>query len=451
MIEALLSQAAEAVQGRLEGTDGLFRGVSTDTRELLEGSLFVALKGTRFDGHDFIGRAWEAGANGLMVKEGTKVPRGASAIVVPDTLSALGRLAAWYRDSLQGKVVAVTGSIGKSTTRRLLASMLPGIVHEAPSSFNNSVGVPLTLLSAPRNAGYVLCEAGINHPGEMAVLAGIIRPDAAVLTTIAPVHLKALGSLENVAREKAVLLNSVREGGLVVHGSHRGLLNAHMRPDTGKSGTGRAGPDEFSISVRLIEVTAEGLGRYEIALEERTREVSPPIPPGGGEELLSIALETALRLGAGPWEALEALQERFRPLPGRWEVHRIGSRLAVNDAMNSNPDAAERALGALMKIPAPAHAALLGDMLELGPEGEFMHEQTGRRAAEYGLNVLLATGKMADSYLKGFEAAGGGTALLAGDPLGTGLEDIIERNLPDGGVLLVKASHSLGLYRLFEG
>lgn len=447
MIEALLSQAAEAVGGRLVGGDGRFRGVFTDTRKPLSGGLFAALKGERFDGHDFLTEAQRAGAIGVLVREGTETPAGIASIAVDDTLKALGDLAAWYRNSLQDKVIAITGSMGKSTTRRLIASMLPGLVHEAPSSYNNLIGVPLTLLSAPIDAAYVLCEAGINHPGEMERLAQIIQPDVSILTNIASAHLEGLGSLEEAAREKAALLRSTKKDGLIVHGFEGGLVTLWIED----LGVERVGPDDALARVSLLEIDENASGRFRIEGPGGEFEVILPLSPCAGKELLGIALDTVLRLGVGTGEAVAALRERFRPLPGRWSTYRIGKHLAINDAMNANPEATERALEALRLVPVKPKAALLGDMLELGPESRQFHKQVGGAAASAGLDVLLATGEMADSYMRGYREAGGGMAARLEAPVEMGLRAILTRFLPDGGVLLVKASHALALDRLFAG
>lgn len=479
MLEGRLTEAAAAVSGRLAGSDARFRGVFTDSRQPVPGGLFVALLGQRHDGHQFVAAALAAGAAGAVVSEPAALPAGATGIVVADTLLALGRLAAWHRKSFTGKVIAITGSVGKSTTRRLLASMLPLPVHEAPASYNNRVGVPLTLLSAPA-AGYIVCEAGISVPGEMALLADILEPDVAVLTALGPAHLEGLGSIEAAASEKSQLLRRVRPGGLVVHGieENKGTRKKGYKKTVDEGGllarylsdvaAEVVVPACFRTAVTLGAVGPEAEACFRIAARGREYEVCVPLCPTAGVELLRLSLEVAMRLGVDLADALAGLNGRFRPLPGRWNVQRLGRYVAINDAMNANPLSMSKSLSALALVPLSPRAALLGDMLELGDASERYHSEIGRLCARVGVDVLLCTGRFADIYIRAYREAGGkkaervelpeqsfdhgirGQAGLAPVRNYRRLARLLDEYLPAGGVLLVKASHALGLERLFE-
>ncbi|MCC7407104.1 MAG: UDP-N-acetylmuramoyl-tripeptide--D-alanyl-D-alanine ligase [Phycisphaeraceae bacterium] len=442
------------------GAAAVLRGVSIDSRTLSVGQVFVAIKGERVDGHDYLDAAAKAGAGLLIVSEsfGGRVPQGTPALEVVDTVEALGQLGATWREVLRRagvKVIAVTGSSGKTTTRHLIHTVLSSRWRgtQSPKSFNNHLGVPLTLLGASAGDDFVVAEVGMNHPGEIAPLAGMLRPDVGVITHIGSAHVGQMGSREAIAREKRCLYAGLCEGGVAVV----------------------PGDDEFRevleeaapAGVRVLRFGASEGSDLRLVGEVRTGEDGIAFEMGGVTVRLPM-------LGAhNAWNALAAAAV------GRWMgmsdaeiavalrgVSAVAMRLAVqrfgrgrgevvviNDAYNANPESMRAALGALASHPVREggrRVAILGDMLELGEFGPEAHREVGRflRQQQEKIHVVGLIGKLS-MFTAQELAREWPPERMSAWPGWEGLEPATVAGLVwPGDVVLLKASRGMALERL---
>ncbi len=384
--------------------------VCTDTRRLEAGDLFFALSGERFDGHDFLPEAARRGA-AAVVAERRRVPAewsGCPIIAVENTRIALGRLASRYRDDFTLPLVAVGGSNGKTTTKELVASVLRQRLSTlwSEASFNNDVGVPLTLLRLEKSHQAAVVEAGTNHPGELAVLLKMIRPNYGVITCIGREHLEFFGDLAGVAREEGWLAELLpADGKLFVNGDDEwtGSLVERTRAAVVRVGLAAGNGwrarglrvDRKGVRFQVDGPNADLAGEYRIQLLGRHQVVNA---------LFAIAV--GAELGLNRAEVAQGLAE-CRPAKMRLELwERAGVRV-LDDAYNANADSVAAALRTLRDLPCKGRrVAVLGDMAELGSRSEAAHEEIGRMAAELGVGQLFAVGKMAPIVARGARGAG---------------------------------------------
>jgi UDP-N-acetylmuramoyl-tripeptide--D-alanyl-D-alanine ligase len=368
----------------LSATGGLLRapfaatGVSIDTRTLKPGELFVALIGETGDGHDHVAAALAGGAAGAMVH---RLPEGvgddAPLLQVADTLAGLRALAACARKRFAGRLVAVTGSVGKTTTKEMLRRICAahGRSWAAEASHNNQWGLPLTLARLPAEAAFCVAEIGMNHAGETAPLAALARPHVAVITAIAPVHIGHLGSIEAIADEKAALLDALEPGGTAVLPADSAQLDRLL------ARAGAAAVSLFGSGVRadtrLRESVADATGSL-LSIDCGGEAVRLRLAAPGAHMASNAlaALAAARALGIPPAGAAAAL-EGFAPGAGRGARRAIavtgGSALLLDESYNASPIAVRAALGVLALQPAARRVAVLGDMLELGGHGPAAH------------------------------------------------------------------------------
>ena len=391
-----------------------FSGATFDSRAVKPGMLFVALKGERADGHDYIPQAIAAGAAGII-----------------DGYDELDEAARQFRRGLSAKVVGVTGSAGKTTTKEILRAFLSqlGKTHATAGNFNNHIGLPLTILNAPRDTEYLILEMGTNHPGEIAHLCGIAEPDSGVISSIGTAHLEFFGTQAGIAREKGVLLQSVRDFGVVASDCAqmdilRGLCARELV---------EADPRPFWLAEPMATI----------------------LP---GEHNLSnaaVAYALAERYGLSREGALKALGNVS--IPGqRWLVSEIGGVTYVNDAYNANPTSMAVSLKTFhdMKC-AGSRIAVLGDMFELGPASADLHAEIGRLAGEMlsdgSLGALVSVGEQSCAWLAAAAEASAGEAaarsriVRAADAAET--KDAIRRIARPGDCVLLKASRGMALER----
>jgi len=395
-MRATIAEVASAVGGaslpRVFG-EAIVTGVSTDSRTVRAGELFVALRGESFDGHGYVGKAFAAGAAAALV---SRVPEGLSAdkplVLVSDTLAAYQALGGWWRDRMQATVVGVTGSNGKTTTKEMLALVLAGLGPTmcSEANFNNHVGVPQTLLRIAPEHRYAIVEMGVNHFGEMAPIARPSRPNVALITNIGDTHLEAFGSRDGVAREKAVMLDCLAEGGLaVLHADEewsRGIAARHP----GRKVT-------FGLS-RGADWRAVRIGRGYTHIRftvERTGD-AVWIPVIGRHQVsnaiaaIAVAAELGLRVAeaAGRLAALHAPKWRMEP-------RRAGGMTLLLDCYNANPVSMRGAVAELRWRRRGRRVAVLGDMLEVGGLCEAAHRELGRIVAAAGIEMLCTVGESA--------------------------------------------------------
>ncbi|HKO53555.1 MAG TPA: UDP-N-acetylmuramoyl-tripeptide--D-alanyl-D-alanine ligase [Polyangiaceae bacterium] len=454
-----LSQVATLCAGRVLGADAECVGVSTDTRADLRGQLFVALRGERFDGHDFAQQALERGAAGVLVER--ELPRLGAGVVVSSTLTALGCLAAAHRQRWAKRIVGVAGSAGKTTTRSAISALLselnPGAVHFASGNLNNLIGVPLVLLGLRPEHSIGVVEIGTNEPGEVRTLSTMAAPDLAVLTLIGIEHSEGLGDLDGIEREEGEIWSGLVAEGLAVANADDPRVQRTLQTinHTRSLSYGYA----EGANYRLRSRTASALGGSQLEIERRTSFAQDAIrleTPLLGE---AGAYATLAALAVGEWLGQAALEPArvSRALSAAGEPGRLtpielaDGTVVLDDSYNSNPASVKSSLATAREI-ARARAArlvlVIGEMRELGALAAEQHAEVGGWLAESGGALLVAVMGDAERFLEPAKRAGL-DAHFAADAE-QALELLLSRLQPKD-VVLVKASRGVGAERLVRG
>ena len=432
------------------GIDTMVTGVSIDSRTARPGDAFIAIRGERFDGHNFLSQAADAGCVTALVRRETKLPPELAkrfpggVIGVADTVRALGELALHQRKSISADVAAITGSNGKTTVKsmvhHILSSRLQGYV--SPKSYNNEIGVPLTLLETDGAEDYVICELGTNAPGEIANLGRICQPDIAVITSISPAHLEKLGSLERIASEKASIIGALRQRGLGIVWADNDLLDRSVRAYQRR--LVRFGASE-KAELRLTGYEAAPAGaRFEL----NGRLWVQLSVPGRHNALNALsAIAVAQRFGFDQ-DAAAAILESFEGVAMRMQRIDVGSIAIYNDAYNANPASMRAAGDVLADLPGRRRVMILGDMRELGETGPALHEHLGEDLAAKGIECIVGIGQLGQLIARGAARAGCG-ATESYDTLEQAAAGL-GRLLNEGDVVLLKGSRAMGLERLVE-
>ena len=439
---------AEATGGALSAPFAA-TGVSIDTRTLARGDLFVALVGEGRDGHAFVPEAVAKGASGVMAH--ADVGLSGPVLRVDDTLAGLARLGGFARARFtEGRVVAITGSVGKTTVKEMLRGALSsfGLTHAAVASYNNHWGVPLTLARLPRDARFCVAEIGMNHAGEILPLARLASPDVAVITTIARAHVGHLGSIEAIADEKASIMRGLRPGGIAVLPA-----DSEQLPRLRDAAQGIAmltfGADA-GADVRLLRADAEAGGSV-LHVSIVGRMVSLRLnAPGQHMAMNAVAtLAAVAALGLDPMLAIDAL-EAFQPLAGRGLTRKVavkgGSALLLDESYNGNGVSMRAALDVLRLQPATRRIAVLGDMLELGEEGPAEHAALAE-AVTRSADLLFTCGPLMRGLFDRVPAALRATHA----PDAAALAPIVAAALTGGDAVLVKGSQGSGMQRVIQG
>lgn len=425
-----------------------FAGVSTDSRTVRPGELYVALVGERFDGHAFVVAALEAGARGAVVSTGWEGGAAASSAPlyrVDDTLVALGWLAAHRRAALNVPVVGITGSSGKTSTKDFTRGALGAskVVHATTGNLNNRIGAPMTLLGTPEGSDVVVVEMGTNEPGEIGILTDIVRPDVGVITTVGESHLQGLGSIEGVLEEKLDLVRGTAREGTAVVGDTPPALPERARalhPRTRVAGwTERADADLRPVDV---EVDPSGGHRF----DWRGARVTLGVPGRHMVQNALLALAVAEILGVDPVAAAAGISG-VQPGWMRGQVERLGGLTLLLDCYNANPQSTRAALDLLeQQREQGRRVAVLGSMLELGDRSDALHQDVLRYALAKDLDVVIATGKFADAAPAVGVRDAHPALVVAGDPVAAypRLRELLEREA----VVLLKASRGVALERL---
>jgi UDP-N-acetylmuramoyl-tripeptide--D-alanyl-D-alanine ligase len=439
MIDLPASWVAEAAGGRLVGGDPSATGPKrtiVDARRVEPGFLFVGIPGARADGGDFAEQAVGNGAWGVMVaaEHAERIKdAGAQVIAVDDPLEALGSLARAWRRELGCRVIGVTGSTGKTSTKDILAALLrPHLsTHANTENLNTEIGLPMSVLAAGRGTEALVLEMAMRGEGQIAQLAAIAEPDVGVIVNVGPVHLELLGTVERVAAAKAELIRALRAGATCVVPAGEKLLEKHLRDDLETITFGEGGDvtlTSFDRGRALVHV-----GGHEVTLDLPFEE-----PHNLMNTLAAVAAATAL--GVTPRGAIDV---RFSSLRGEI-VDLPGDVTVVNDCYNANPMSMRAAIDHLAGTPAERRLAVLGEMAELGPEAERYHREIGERAEELGIDVLVTVGERASAYGHGFR--GETYAVSSPEEAGALLDEIAQ----PGDRILVKGSRSVGLERVLE-
>ncbi len=437
-----LRRAASAVQDVMRAgprlDDRPLAGVSTDTRTLRTGDLFVALRGPNHDAHDHLEQARDAGAAAVVVErpEGT-AGLGIPVLVVDDTLRALGLLALAWRRTWGGTVVAVGGSNGKTSTKELLRAALGARlhVHATAANENNLVGVPLTLLGIAPHAEVAVIEVGTNQVGEIAQLRQIVEPDIAVITSIGEEHLEGLGDLAGVLREEAALLPGVP---VAVVPAHEEALVALASVLSGRVVT--TGLDRGDVQPTSWSLDPEGRVHFELG----DTQVLLPVRGAHQAGNAMLALAVSGLLGVPVADACEGLRGMLVPaMRGAWET--VGAVTLINDAYNANPPSMRAALAMLQHAGGGRQrVAVLGTMRELGHQSDSQHDAVARSALATGVDIVVAVGEFVAAFQR--VAPADPRVRLAADAEAAWqqLVPILARDA----VLLVKGSRGVRLERL---
>jgi UDP-N-acetylmuramoyl-tripeptide--D-alanyl-D-alanine ligase len=453
-----LSEAARAIRAELRGEDREFEAVSTDTRALTGRALFVALRGNRYDGHEFIAQAVKSGAAAAMVDGGWRMANGGSSgrlplLVVADTKNSLGTLAAYWRGKFSIPLVALTGSNGKTTVKEMLASILreavsiesripnpESCVHATRGNLNNDIGVPLTLLGLRGGHRYAVIEMGMNHAGEIRYLAGLAMPDVALVNNAGPAHVEFFDSVEAIAHAKGEIFEGLKPGGTAVINAddrHAGIWR--------DLAAGRRVVD-FGIDSHRAAVTAT----YRLNWLES--EIVVKLPQGEARAVLKAPgvhnVRNALAASAAavalqvPAPAIEQGLARFAGIKGRLQrkAARSGATL-IDDTYNANPDSIRAAIDVLAACPAPT-ILVLGDMGELGSRSAELHRDIGAYARRRNISRLFAIGDATRETVSAFGAAGAHASSL------DDLLHMLRASATPQATLLVKGSRFMQMERV---
>lgn len=440
-----LQEAAAAAGGRiLAGPPSLaLSGLRLDSRSCFEGCLFAALKGSRSDGHDYLEDARRRGAAAALVEREVPLPPGLAALRVPSVEGAVQALGRMARRAFEGEVAAVVGSCGKTTTKEMAAALLRrlGPVHATSGNRNNLLGLPETLLDGDLSARFWVLELGISHPGEMESLAPLAAPTAVLFTTIQKVHLEFFPSLEAIRDEKARVLRHAAPGSLAVLNADDPLLAGLALPEGFRRAAYGLSP---GADLRVLPKEKPSASGVPFVLEGKGQRAEGLLPLLGSHNLLNFAGAACLAAEYGlPLGEAAAAAAELRPFAHRGERFWLEPDILVlDDSYNSNPAALASALGTLRTLDRRP-LAVLGEMLELGPEGAELHREAGRRAAEAGVQALLCVGgENAAEMARAFAPGGGEVLHVPAWPEGL---PWIEARLAAGDVLLVKGSRGVGL------
>lgn len=443
-----LSEAAAVMNGALHGIDALFTGVAIDSREVERGDLFVALRGGRRDGHEFISSAGERGAAAALVSADAAKPADAdrvAQIVVADTTAALGQLGAHWRGRFELPLVAVTGSNGKTTVSALLAAIFnrAGRCLAPRASFNNHWGVPLTLLRLRETHTHAVIEMGMNHSGEIAALSALARPGIALINNAARAHLAAFGDVRAIADAKAEIFGGLAPGGVAVLNADDSFY-AYWRTGLARLGITRvvAFGTYPGTDVRTV---GAGEGRIELAIGSQSVRVGWKLRGKHNVANAAAAAAVAHAAGIGIRDISAALAGFPGALPGRLCAFRgrAGARI-IDDTYNANPESCKAALEALATHDGE-RIAVFGALAELGEQSGELHREVGEYARRVGVTHLLCLGAEGESDLNGYlRGYGGGERYDDIDALLARLEPLLDEHAS----VLVKGSRAAAMERV---
>jgi UDP-N-acetylmuramoyl-tripeptide--D-alanyl-D-alanine ligase len=414
------------------------QGASVNSRTLAPGELFVGLPGTRVDGGRYAAQALEAGAWGVLVApEHAQVQTGGAVLAHEDPLAALHALARAWRRELRTRgamVVAITGSTGKTSTKDILAALLAERLRVAasPENLNTEIGLPLALLGAPAETELLVLEMAMRGPGQIAELTAIAEPDVGVIVNVGPAHLELLGTLEAIAAAKAELIAGLAPGASVVIPAAEPLLEPHLREDLNTIAFGEGG------DVSLAERRADGSVLVVDAGEEI--ELRPSFSQVHNLRNLLAAVAAARALGYTPRGRVDV---QFSAMRGQRE-ELPGGVTVVADCYNANPMSMRAAIDDLAETARARRVAVLGDMLELGPDAPRLHREIGEHASARGVGLLVTVGPLAGEMRAGFPGESYAT------PDAEAAAELIGGLLHGGDTVLVKGSRGVGLERVLE-
>ncbi len=442
MGQLILDEIVKATGGSvLSATHREFTGLSTDSRTIREGELFVALQGPNFDGHTFLGDALRKGAGAIVHLPAAGPFDGKTLVRVDDTLKALQDIARYLRGKCSIPVIGVTGTNGKTTTKELIASTFGQVkkVLKTRGNLNNHIGMPLCLAGMDGDEEAMVLEMGSNAEGDIRILCDIASPDFAVVTNVGPAHLEGFGSMEMVRKTDLEILDYVRT---VCVNADDGFLMEGMRGFSGKVITYGI---ENKADVRAVDITAEARGsRFSLCLPGG-REIDVCLSLPGRFNVLNALAAAAIadECGIGP-EVIKRGLESFGGVPMRLEIKEFDGLLVISDVYNANPASMEEAIKELARLGKKRTIAVLGDMLELGSYSEEAHRKIVRQLSETGVDIFVAVGReMAKA-----SAEFGGTCYKVEDSFSAGA--ILSGICGDGDTVLLKGSRGMKMEKALD-
>lgn len=447
-VRELLSATGGTLLGDWEELDAAITAVETDSRMIHNGALFVALRGEQTDGHRYIGSALASGAAGCLTQETpeTLVP-GKFYIQVPDTMLAIGQVAKAYKAKFPIPVIGITGSVGKTTTKDMIASVLGEKyqVLKTEGNFNNELGLPLTLFRLSRKDEICVLEMGMNHFGEIDYLTQIVCPDVAVITNIGDAHIENLGSRENILKAKTEIFNYMKPDSLAVLNGDDPLL---------RTLEGKIGPKTVFCGVdprlpyEAREIQQMGAKGLQCTVKTPVATAAVEVPALGNHMIYPVLMACAIgeHFGMTTEEMMRGIA-RFVPTKMRMNVVKQGDLTILDDAYNANPQSMQAALEVLSQSGGSYRAAILGDMFELGELGPELHRNVGEYAGRLGnIDAVLAVGELAWNIYDA--ACHGHVSDVIYAPNKEEAKKHLEKLIRPGGVILLKASRGMAFEEL---
>lgn len=453
MARLSVGEAAFAVGGRVTAGDAgaWIEGAAIDSRAVRGGELFFAFAGAQTDGHRFVPDALARGAVAALVQQDLPAPPAGALIRVPDTFKALHDLARHVRTRVPERLVGITGSAGKTTTKELLAAMLGRRFRVAwtPGNLNNLYGFPLSLLNVPDGTEWMVAEMGMSTPGELQQLSLLGRPDAALFTVVRPVHLEFFDSVQAIAEAKSELLAGLAPDGFVVANADDPEVSRIAARHGARVVWYGLHAEEVDVKARDLAPEPEGAVGSRFQLEAGGSSVAVRLPLHGLYNvencLAAAACAWALRV---PLEEIAEAVRKVKPAAMRGVVHRTAAGLTlIDDSYNSNPDALGKAMEGAALLPGERRVAVLGDMRELGPEGPRFHREAGEQAARLGFSPVAGVGELSHELTAAAAAAGAVSVWL---PDAAAAADWAAAEVRVGDLVLVKASRGVGLEKVVQ-
>lgn len=439
MIKMQLHQIATLLSARLVGKDVRIQGVTTDSRQVQAGQLFIALSGVQFDGADFCQQAVSAGAIAVLVSRPVDVP--VPQIICSDTEKALAALASAWLQQNQATVIAITGSNGKTTVKNMLFSVLKqhSTVQATAGNFNNEIGLPLTVLRLKPETRYLILEMGAGQPGDIAYLCEIAPPDVALVNNISAAHVGRFGSLEAIARTKGEIYRYLKVAGVAIINANDDFKDSWQVPATATT------VSYGSRSDADYQLTQNSNSRSYVRLPNGDN-IQLRLPVAGEHNLMNAAAVVAMadQLGVAG-ELIEQGLAHFKPETGRLQQYKFKQGgVLIDDSYNANPASMQAALSVLKQLPKP-QILICGDMLELGETAEQAHQALGQQANAEGIDQIYAVGDWASAVCVGF---GDRNCAVFRDT--DTLIDILKKELCGQESVLVKASRGMRLERVVD-
>lgn len=439
-----LSEAAKAVGGTFT-CDGSFTGVYTDSRKPIQGGLFIALEGERFDGHDFIKNAEADGAAAVLCRK--KCETNLPVIYVDDTKKALLALASYYRGLFSIPVVGLTGSVGKTTTKEMTALVMASEYEtiKTQGNLNNDIGMPMTLFNIEESTEAAVIEMGMNHKGEISALTAVSRPTASIITNIGVSHIENLGSRENILLAKLEILEGMKKGSPLIINGDNDLLSTVVNDDYDIV---YFGIENEKCQVRATDMEMNEQGTVcKILYDNKKYKCFVPTPGIHNVYDALAAFAVGVKLGIAPEKAADAIAG-YVPAGMRQKVVNKNGIVFIEDCYNASPDSVKAGINTLLTVNAKRHIAVLGDMLELGDYSETAHRECGKFAAEKGADVLFAYGEASAFTADEAKKSKLNEVYHYTDELG--LADKLSGFIKEGDAILFKASRGMKLENIIH-